>query len=102
MKFYLISDSHDTQVGMRMAGIEGVVVHEAEEVEDALKNACADKSIGVVLITAKLMNLCRQAIYERKLHGSLPLIVEVADRHGAGKVSESITRYVSEAVGIKI
>ena len=102
MKFYLISDNHDTQTGMRMAGIEGVVTETAEETQEALKTACADKSIGVVLITAKLMNLCRQEVYEQKLHGSLPLIVEVADRHGAGKVSESITRYVSEAVGIKI
>lgn len=102
MKFYLISDNHDTSVGMRMAGIEGVVVHEAAEVEEALKEACANREIGVVLITAKLMNLCRQSIYERKLHGSLPLIVEVADRHGEGKVSDSITRYVREAVGIKI
>lgn len=102
MKFYLISDNHDTLIGMRMAGVEGIMVHEAEEVEAALKEACADKEIGVVLITAKLMDLCRQSIYERKLHGSLPLIVEVADRHGAGKVSDSITRYVREAVGIKI
>ena len=102
MKFFLISDNRDTEVGMRLAGIEGIVVHGEKEVEQALKTACADKSIGVVLITAKLMNLCRQAIYEQKLHGSVPLIVEVADRHGAGKVSESITRYVSEAVGVKI
>lgn len=102
MKFYLISDNHDTLIGMRMAGVEGTVVHEAAEVETALKAACSDSEIGVVLITAKLMNLCRQSIYERKLHGSLPLIVEVADRHGDGKVSDSITRYVREAVGIKI
>lgn len=102
MKFFLISDNHDTSMGMRMAGVEGVVVHEAGEVEQALKKACGDREIGVVLITAKLMNLCRQSIYERKLHGSLPLIVEVADRHGDGKVTNSITRYVSEAVGIKI
>ena len=32
MKFYLISDNTDTYVGMRMAGLEGCVVHEAEEV----------------------------------------------------------------------
>ena len=32
MRFYLISDNVDTQVGMRLAGIEGVVVHEPEEV----------------------------------------------------------------------
>ena len=28
MKFYLISDNIDTQIGMRLAGIEGIVLHE--------------------------------------------------------------------------
>ncbi|MEE1127421.1 MAG: ATP synthase subunit F, partial [Acutalibacteraceae bacterium] len=28
MKFYLISDNHDTVTGLRLAGIEGEVVHE--------------------------------------------------------------------------
>ena len=28
MKMYLISDNVDTQTGMRLAGVEGVVVHE--------------------------------------------------------------------------
>lgn len=102
MKFYLISDNNDTYVGMRMTGIEGIVVHEAEEVEAALTQACKDPDIGVILITAKLIELCRTHIYDMKLKMSQPLIVEVADRHGDGKVSDSITRYVREAVGIRI
>ena len=32
MKFHLISDNIDTIVGMRLAGITGVLVHEDEEV----------------------------------------------------------------------
>ena len=36
MKFYLLSDNIDTKMGMRLAGIEGVVIHEAEEVEREL------------------------------------------------------------------
>lgn len=102
MKFYLISDNIDTYIGMRMAGIEGVVVHESGEVEEAFKSACADQENAVVLITAKLMELCRQTIYEQKLNRSKPLIVEVADRHGGSRISDSITRYVREAVGIHI
>ena len=39
MRFYLISDNVDTQVGMRLAGIEGIVVHEADEVRKALTDA---------------------------------------------------------------
>lgn len=102
MTFYLISDNLDTYVGMRMAGIDGTVVHDEEGVEQALKKACQDPEVGVVLITAKLMELSRAAIYDMKLHMTKPLIVEVADRHGDGKVSDSITRYVREAVGINI
>lgn len=102
MKFYLISDNVDTYVGMRMAGIEGIVVHKQDEVLSALDRVCNDPDIGVVLITAKLMDLCRAEIYEKKLVLSRPLVVEVEDRHGDGKISDSITRYVREAVGIKI
>ena len=41
MKFFVISDNIDTQVGMRLTGIEGIVVHEQEEVEQALRE-CTD------------------------------------------------------------
>ena len=34
MKMYLISDNKDTYTGMRLAGVEGVVVHEREELKD--------------------------------------------------------------------
>ena len=37
MKFFLISDNIDTQMGMRLAGIRGVVVHEPQEVRQALE-----------------------------------------------------------------
>ena len=37
MKFFLISDNTDTQMGMRLAGIEGIVVSRPEEVTDALE-----------------------------------------------------------------
>ena len=32
MKFFLLSDNIDTQMGMRLAGIEGIVIHERDEV----------------------------------------------------------------------
>ena len=39
MKMYLISDNVDTQTGMRLAGIEGVVVHEREELRQMLRQS---------------------------------------------------------------
>ena len=54
MKFFVISDNIDTQIGMRLTGIEGVVVHEPDEVEQALRDAQmalpgAGKELGLVL-----------------------------------------------------
>ena len=53
MRFYLISDNVDTQVGMRLAGIEGVVVHEADEVRRELTKAMEMEDVAVVLITER-------------------------------------------------
>ena len=47
MKLFVISDNVDTQTGMRLAGTEGVVVHEREEFEEAVRTALNDKEIGV-------------------------------------------------------
>ena len=98
MRFYLISDNVDTQVGMRLAGIDGVVVHEREEVEKALRSAMAMEDVAVVLITETLLQLCPELIYDLKLNQKRPLIVEIPDRHGNGRTKDSITRYVREAM----
>lgn len=102
MRFYLISDNVDTQVGMRLAGIEGVVVHEPEEVQRELLKAMDAQDIAVVLITERLLQLCPDMIYDLKLNRKRPLIVEIPDRHGNGRTKDSITRYVRDAIGVKI
>ena len=102
MRFYLISDNVDTQVGMRLAGIEGIVVHEADEVRKALTDAMELEDVAVVLITERLLTLCPEMVYDLKLNRRRSLIVEIPDRHGNGRTRDSITRYVREAIGVKI
>ena len=102
MRFHLISDNVDTLVGLRLAGIDGVVVHEPEEIEAALKAAIADEDIAIVLITDRLVKACQDQVYNLKLTHEKPLIVEIPDRSGNGRTKDSITRYVREAIGVKI
>ena len=101
MQFYLISDNVDTQVGMRLAGIPGIVAHDNSEVEKALKEAVGNPEIGIVLITEKLVQLFPDLIYDVKLNRKRPLVVEIPDRHGSGRSKDSITRYIREAIGVK-
>ena len=41
-------------------------------------------------------------VYRYKLTQKRPLIVEIPDRHGEGDVSQTIEKYVSEAIGVKL
>lgn len=50
---YLISDNVDTLTGLRLAGVDGVVVHERNELREELENAMNDKEVGVILLTER-------------------------------------------------
>ncbi len=102
MQFFVISDNIDTQMGMRLAGIDGVVVHEADEVREALDEAIKNKDIGIVLMTEKLIKLCDETVFEMKLKQKKPLIVEIPDRHATSQITTAISRYVQESIGIRI
>ena len=76
MRFFLISDNTDTQTGMRLAGIEGVVAHTAEEFTEIVNDA--------------------------KKNQEGPMVLAIPDRHGSALGRDRITRYVREAIGVKI
>lgn len=102
MKFYLISDNTDTLLGMNLVGIEGCIVHERQEFLNVLMEKMNDESIGIILITTILVDMCPDIISEIKLKQTKPLITEIPDRHGNSKIGETIDQYVSEAIGVKL
>lgn len=102
MKYFLISDNIDTQAGMRMVGVDGVVVHTPEEVKKALEEAMALPDVGLVLVTSKLFRENSSLIFDYKLNRRQPLIVGMPDRHSGDDVAEGIRQYISEVVGIKL
>ncbi len=102
MRSYIISDNVDTFAGMRLAGVDGVVVHEKQELIDELDKVFKDKDIGIVLITELLVKKFPDIIYNIKLNQRQPLIVEIPDRHGSEKPANFITSYISEAIGLKL
>ena len=102
MRMYLISDNVDTLTGMRLAGIEGIVVHERDELHQALDKVLADKTIGILLITELLSNHFPDIIEDIKLNRRLPIVVAIPDRHGTGRNPNFIMDYVNEAIGVKV
>lgn len=102
MKMYLISDNVDTLTGMRLAGVEGVVVHGRRETKEAVEKVLEDKHLGLLLITEKLSFEIPELIDDIKLNRKHPLLVEIPDRHGSGRQQNFITNYINEAIGIKL
>ena len=74
MKMYLISDNVDTLTGMRLAGVDGIVVHEREELRQAIEKAMNDKSVGVILLTEKFGREFPDLIDEIKLGRTMLLM----------------------------
>ncbi len=102
MRYYLISDNHDTLTGMRLAGIEGVMAHTLEEVRSAIEHAIGEGDVGVLLISEKCAALCPELVDRLRLNLATPLIVEIPDRHGTRRAPDSITRYIRESIGVKL
>ena len=55
----------------------------------------------IVSITGRKLDFWK-TVYDIKLNRKSPLIVEIPDRHGTAQISETINRYVHEAVGITL
>ncbi|MCD6121183.1 MAG: V-type ATP synthase subunit F [Spirochaetales bacterium] len=106
MKFYLITDNIDTQIGLRLVGVKGVTVHTKKEVLDALESLKARlkerEDIGILLITEKIAELIPDELNEMRLSKKLPLVTVIPDRHGSRRPKDFITRNVEEAIGVKI
>ena len=73
MRMFLISDNVDTLTGMRLAGIDGVVVHEKQEIKQALDEVLSQKDIGIILMTEKLGKEIPEIVDDIKLNRTFPL-----------------------------
>lgn len=102
MKMYLISDNVDTHTGMRLAGVEGEVLHTETELKAALENVLKQPDIGILLLTEKFSRDYPDTVNSFKLAHSMPLVVEIPDRHGTGRKPDFITAYAGEAIGLKL
>lgn len=102
MKTFLISDNVDTATGMRLAGVEGVVVHERDRFAEELDKAVKDRDIGIIFVTEMLSDKFPDIVMETKESLKKKLLLEIPDRHGSKRRADFITSYINEAIGVKL
>ena len=86
----------------RLRGVVWEYEEKRREFLELLETKLKDDSIGIILITTNLIELAPDVISEIKLKQQKPLLVEIPDRHGESKIGETIDKYVSEAIGVKL
>lgn len=102
MRSYLISDNTDTWVGLRLAGIDGIIVNDRENALKEMKTAVKNQDIGILILTEKIVDMIKDEYLEYKLTSKTPLIIEIPDRHGSIREYNAIKDYIRDSVGIHI
>ena len=94
MKAFIVSDNHDSLVGMRLAGIQGCLVHTADEAFAAIDRALKIPDLAILAVTEKVAEMAPDVIQQLRERGDLPLVVEIPDRFGTKRGPDFLTRYV--------
>lgn len=102
MRAFLVSDNHDSLVGLRIAGIPGVIAHGPDETSEAVRSALEHEDLGILVLTERAAKEIPDLVRELRQSGELPLVVEIPDRHGTKRSPDFLTRYVQEAIGVKV
>lgn len=101
MKSFLLTNSRDALVGMRLAGVKGVLVDSKEVLLEKLKEKMSDNETGIVIISSSVVDLARDEVMAEKLKSSETLIIEIPNET-QGFDNNYITRYIKESIGVKI
>jgi len=102
MKSFLISNSRDTWVGLRLAGINGVIVRDKNNAILEFRKAIKDEEVGILILNEYVADMIGEELVEFKLKSKTPLILEIPDRRGSIRKDDAIANYIRESVGIRI
>lgn len=101
MKFICIGD-HDTVMGFRFAGVEGVVVESPNEARREFRRAMGLADVGVIIIPDQISAELQEEINEVRFSRTQPAIVEVAGPDGRRKDRPRLVDLIREAIGVRV
>ncbi len=101
MKVQVIGNSEAVH-GFSLVGVHGQVATTADEINQALDKALADKDIGILLVTQDVGRLIEARMDRLKLRSTVPLVVEIPGPQGVSPDQPTLSDIVLRAIGIKI
>jgi V/A-type H+-transporting ATPase subunit F len=101
MKWFLISDDLETQIGFSLAGIRGVTVHTKQEACEAIDAVLKNRNIGLLFFTENISKLCDEKVAEIEFACKQLLILSIPNKDKIGNMPKIINDFIFELTGIK-
>jgi len=98
VKIFVISDNADTCTGLRLVGIDGVIVQSESDFSQTIANILANEDIAILAIVENLARKYAEKVDEIRFNRRLPLIVEIPDKHGSGQHGNHIWDMIGSAL----
>lgn len=74
MKIYCITDNTELEVGLKLAGCDGITLNKENEIEDKIDEVLENKEIGILVITKNIYEQARKKVDYIRKNRKLPLI----------------------------
>lgn len=74
MKIYCITDNTDLEIGLKLAGCDGITFKEDENIEEKIDEILKNKEIGILVISKKIYEKAVEKIDDIRLNKKVPLI----------------------------
>lgn len=102
MHSFIITESRDSLLGMRLAGVDGVRLKEPDALEKAFKKAVRDSNIAIVFMTELAYDRIRPVVDDYKQKNHFPLITIIPDRDGFHDPERKniVSHYIKQSVGL--
>jgi V/A-type H+-transporting ATPase subunit F len=101
MKSVVLANQKETIVGLRLAGIKGILIKDPKEVIPKVKELINDPSVGTIMITQALFKANHEGLLEIKLKLKEKMIIKIPGFNE--EMEESlIYEHIKDSVGLKL
>ncbi len=77
MKMYCITDQIDTAVGLKLSGIDTIILQEKAEIESEIDKVLQDKEIGILIVTETIYQIAQPTLNKIRNQRKTPLLVQI-------------------------
>ncbi len=77
MKILGISDNRDTAVGLKLGGIDTVIMKNNKEIIEKIHQITENKQVGILVITNKIYEMAKKEFDNIIFNSKFPLVVRI-------------------------